>query len=202
MSACPGSALEMGARWLPALPQLLPPRGPRKHKSRLGRAAPRSPCKAWGVAGGRVCSTQGNHSARAAGKATAAIDQSRAGEIRHRGAPLEPLKTSALLGRVVQGLGKCHWRGSGLLFMRATETLSCPGTGLGPQRAAQEAPAHSRAGQSFQLRVWTLKRGARRGGEFGRRKGGNNCPTVNSCLGRKDVFSCPLMGISALPPAC
>lgn len=57
---------------------------------------------------GRVCSTQGSHSARPAGraaKATATIDHSRAGEICHRGAPLEPLKTSALLGRVVQGLG-------------------------------------------------------------------------------------------------
>lgn len=105
---------------------------------------PTEPMQGSGVAGGRVCSTQGSHSARAAGsaaKATATIDQSRAGEIRHRGAPLEPLRTSALLGRVVQGLGKCHWRGSVLQYMRPTETLSCPGTGLRPQRAAQDAPA-------------------------------------------------------------
>lgn len=37
-----------------------------------------------------MCSTQGSHSARAAGsaaEATATIGQSRAGEIRHRGAP-------------------------------------------------------------------------------------------------------------------
>lgn len=108
-----------------------------------------------------MCSTQSSHSARAAGsatEATATIDQSGAGEIRHRGAPQEPLKTSALLGRVVQGLGKCHCRGSVLQYVRPTETLSCPGTGLGPQRAHRMLRAtrsHSRAGQGFQVRVWS-----------------------------------------------
>lgn len=43
-----------------------------------------------------------------------------------------------------------------LQYMRdPTETLSCPGTKLGPQRAAQDSPGHSRAGQSFQVRVWS-----------------------------------------------
>lgn len=70
---------ETGARWFLALPQQLPPRGLMKHKAGLVRAAPRTPCKAQGVAGGggRACSTQGSHSARPASsatKATATID--------------------------------------------------------------------------------------------------------------------------------
>lgn len=57
--------------------------------------------------------------------------------------------------------------------------------------------SHSRAGQGFQVRF-----GVRRVelGEEGSMEGGREEITVNSCLGRKDFFSCPLMGISALPP--
>lgn len=49
---------------------------------------------------------------------------------------------AALLGSVVQGPGKHHWRGSALQHTRPTETLSCPGTDLGPQTTVQDVLCH------------------------------------------------------------
>lgn len=61
--------------------------------------------------------------------------------------------------------GKCHWRWSVLQYMRPTETLSCPGTGLGPQRAAQDALGHplpqgwtGLQGQGLELGKWSWER--------------------------------------------
>lgn len=151
-----------------------PAEGSWEAQSWAGQGSPKDPTQSSGhpallVAGGRECSIQGSHSARAAcstTEATAAMDQSRAGKIRHRGAPQEPLRTLTLLGRVVQGLGKCRWRVSVLQQMRPTETLSCPGTSLGPQRRVQDALGHllpqqdwtGLPGQGLELGEWRWER--------------------------------------------
>lgn len=91
---------EAGARWLLALPQQLPPRGPGEARSWAGQGSPKDPKQGSGdpspgLAGGRVRSTQGSHSARAAGsaaEATATIDQSRAGESVTEEPPRSPSK--------------------------------------------------------------------------------------------------------------
>ena len=53
-----------------------------------------------------------------------------------------PSKMAFLLGSMVQGLGKSHGRGSAPQHTEPAETLSCPGTDLGPQTAARDALCH------------------------------------------------------------